>query len=640
MPPKRNTKSPASNVSKRARKVMSLEEKMDIIRRYDQGQRTADIVRATGVSESTLRTIRGSKEKIAASIAQGSSAAAKKTHTVRNPGLNRTEEMLKDWIHKQNHRNIPVTMGIIQTKAKEIYDQVTKDDVESKPFAASSGWFANFKIRHGFHNVKFSGEAASADKPAAEAYIKALYEYIEKHGYRPEQIFNLDETSLYPYRTFDRTYIAEEEKRKPGFKASKQRITILLGTNIVGHKLKPMIIGKSEKPHCFKGVIVENLPVYYYYSNKGWMTSYIWGHYTSFNLENELRNYCREKNIAFKILLLCDNFSGHNQTFSVTSEHVTVLFLPPNTTSLIQPMDQGIIRMFKVNYTRISLQRMVHKIDSDPDTEDRDVVRKYWSSFNLKNAIHVMNEAWQCVSVPCIKGAWRKLCPDLLGDFAGFSVVEEEARLKMELLEHARHVGFDEVDEEEIDNLLTSHDKDVTTEELLQMQKEREEEADREKEGYDDGKEGELKHLTSKKLSKVFACIDEAMQMLEDNDPQQERFSKVQQNVRQSLRCYYDLQKNFRSMAKKKTIETYLTRQPEPSESPEPEPSESPEPQPSETPEPQPSTSRKPSTPGKSRQITLYESLTLKTSFRGFSNSESDDDLPSFEPGDHDSTDE
>ena len=173
-----SSKSPASNVAKRPRKVMSLEEKMDILRRYDQGQRTADIVKATGVSESMLQTIRASKERIEASIAQGSSSAAKKTHTVRNPGLNRTEEMLKDWIHKQNQRNLPLTMGILQTKAKVIYETVTRDDVDAKPFAASSGWFANFKSRHGFHNVNYSGEAASADKPAADAFITTVIDRL------------------------------------------------------------------------------------------------------------------------------------------------------------------------------------------------------------------------------------------------------------------------------------------------------------------------------------------------------------------------------------------------------------------------------------------------------------------------------
>ena len=76
-------------------------------------------------------------------------------------------------------------------------------------------------------------------------------------------------------------------------------------------------------------------------------------------------------------------------------------------------------------------------------------------------------------------------------------------RLKKEMLDHAKHVGFDEVDEEEVDNMLTSHDTDLTTDELLQMLKEREEDAERENEGDDDQKEDEAKHLTAKKLSSV-----------------------------------------------------------------------------------------------------------------------------------------
>ena len=45
IPPKRlSCKSPASNIAKRPCKVMSLEEKIDIIQCYNQGQHTADIV--------------------------------------------------------------------------------------------------------------------------------------------------------------------------------------------------------------------------------------------------------------------------------------------------------------------------------------------------------------------------------------------------------------------------------------------------------------------------------------------------------------------------------------------------------------------------------------------------------------------
>ena len=106
MAPKRtkSQESSATGTTKKSRKALSLDDKMDIIRRYDRGQRTADIVRATGFSESTLRTIRKAKDKIAESIQVGSSGAAKRMLIIKNVALKKTEEMLKDWINKQNQR--------------------------------------------------------------------------------------------------------------------------------------------------------------------------------------------------------------------------------------------------------------------------------------------------------------------------------------------------------------------------------------------------------------------------------------------------------------------------------------------------------------------------------------------------------
>jgi hypothetical protein len=56
-----------------------------------------------------------------------------------------------------------------------------------------------------------------------------------------------------------------------------------------------------------------------------------------------------------KVLLLMDNFSGHELAVQLVGglqglSHVRIAWLPPNTTSVWQPMDQGIIASFKLQY--------------------------------------------------------------------------------------------------------------------------------------------------------------------------------------------------------------------------------------------------------------------------------------------------
>ncbi|GFT53257.1 tigger transposable element-derived protein 1-like protein [Trichonephila clavipes] len=62
------------------------------------------------------------------------------------------------------------------------------------------------------------GESASADKEAAEKYFLKFQEFVETEGYRPQQIFNYDETGLLWKHMPNRTYITKDEKNVPGHK--------------------------------------------------------------------------------------------------------------------------------------------------------------------------------------------------------------------------------------------------------------------------------------------------------------------------------------------------------------------------------------------------------------------------------------
>jgi hypothetical protein len=70
-----------------------------------------------------------------------------------------------------------------------------------------------------------------------------------EENYLPQQIFNVDETSLFWKWIPERTFI-----HMPGFMGFKDRITVLLGGTIAGYKIKAYVIWHSENPKAFKHI--------------------------------------------------------------------------------------------------------------------------------------------------------------------------------------------------------------------------------------------------------------------------------------------------------------------------------------------------------------------------------------------------
>jgi len=113
-----------------------------------------------------------------------------------------------------------------------------------------------------------------------------------------------------------------------------------------------------------------------------------------------------------KILLFIDNCTAHGDI--PTLRNVNINFLPANTTSVLQPLDQGIIRNFKVHYRRQVVEHIIAAIEESNDL-----------SINVLHAIRMAALAWDTVSPTTISNCFRK---------CGFSLpVREEEPLNVDI---------------------------------------------------------------------------------------------------------------------------------------------------------------------------------------------------------------
>ena len=97
MVPKRDLSAKDAPGKKKARKLIILEQKMDILRRYDRGESTAAIRNVLNLLEFTLRTIRKDKEKITAALKADAGGCSTKVSS-RQSNIMVWMEMLVMWM--------------------------------------------------------------------------------------------------------------------------------------------------------------------------------------------------------------------------------------------------------------------------------------------------------------------------------------------------------------------------------------------------------------------------------------------------------------------------------------------------------------------------------------------------------------
>ncbi|XP_066875983.1 tigger transposable element-derived protein 1-like isoform X3 [Kogia breviceps] len=515
------------------RHAITMETKVKIIERVERGEKMVDVAHSYNLNRSTIGSIVKNKDKIMEHVKSAMPMTSTIITKKRGKVMEEMEKLLSVWMQDQRQRRVPLSLMLIQEKAKSLYEDLKKkhgEESEGKSFNASRSWVHRFKARAKLHNVKVSDKAASTDTIAAREFPETLREIIDEGAYLPEQVFNVDETGLYWKRMPDRSYISKEEKLMPGYKASKDRLTLLFGGNASGDmKLKPLLVYHSENPRALKNIAKGSLPVVWKSNPKAWVTQAIFQDWFFHHFIPEVEKYCLEKDVPFNILLLLDNAPGHPPFMDDFHPNVKVVHLPLNTTALIQPMDQGVIATFKKYYLRHTFRQAVKASDESGTT-----LRQFWKDYNIYKAIKNIDFAWSEVTAVTMNGVWKNLCPKFVHDFRGFEKVDEESKeVFSNLVALSEKLELDLQEDDFIELLAVQHEE-LTNEDLMELEAQRKDEEGQEEEEVSE----EPKRFTTQEMARGFSLFEEALLVFEAQDPNVERYTKVAAAVQNAIQCY------------------------------------------------------------------------------------------------------
>ena len=118
------------------------------------------------------------------------------------------------------------------------------------------------------------------------------------------------------------------------------------------------------------------------------------------------RKALREQGLAERAILLLDNAPSHPDVESLQSDdgEIYCVYLPSNTTSLIQTMDQGVLENIKRRYKH---DLLLHLLNEDEVGSMN--IAEFAKTLNIKDAVLMSAKSWNEVETSTIIKSWSKL---------------------------------------------------------------------------------------------------------------------------------------------------------------------------------------------------------------------------------------
>ncbi|XP_017787740.1 PREDICTED: tigger transposable element-derived protein 2-like [Habropoda laboriosa] len=386
-----------SNKQKKPNTVLTLQQRLDILEKLRKGISMSILSKEYGVHVQTIRRIKAKETEIEQRMITFNTGNRK---TIRRPVLEELDTRLYTWFSERRVLGDRITDALLQSKASELcseYSGVTT-------FTASKGWIWRFKKRYNIRLANIQGDSADPDGQSAETFIQRFMQRVEEEDINLDHIYNMNETGLLWKAIPQKILIGPTEQKVFNIKIKKDRVNIGLCVNATGtHKLLPLFVHEYERPKALKHVKIHELPVVYKYQKNAWIDSVVFANWLENHFKHEVKKHQIESETCGKILLLIDNCKSHYVQTTITKlkdDNIEVIFLPKICTSILQPMDQGIIAKLKGCFR----YQLLKKILDFPHG-----IMEFYLDYDIVDCINILQDAWTVVSSENIRNSWKKL---------------------------------------------------------------------------------------------------------------------------------------------------------------------------------------------------------------------------------------
>ncbi|XP_048515470.1 jerky protein homolog-like [Athalia rosae] len=172
-----------------------------------------------------------------------------------------------------------------------------------------------------------------------------------------------------------------EENEAPGFKKDKTRVTIAACCNADGScKLPLVVIGKSAKPRKLKNQSKNTS-----YQKNCWMTAQLFKDWFKSEFVPQVTDFLKKSGLPARAVLLIDNCKAH---LSLKVGEIETMFFPPKVTSIIQPLDQGILECLKIRYKN-TLFTEIFNAQKNNDSD-----KEFTKTISQKETIDWISQYW------------------------------------------------------------------------------------------------------------------------------------------------------------------------------------------------------------------------------------------------------